>query len=118
MCVSVCACVCVCVCVRVCVFVRVVCRYADLRTNAKFGVAELKSIALNMRDEVKVQSAMVDEITNKVDAASTHLNTLNKRMKQTLAQTRSADRFILDFILLIILLAIIGYIVSLATGTR
>ena len=82
------------------------------------GVAELKSIALNMRDEVKVQSAMVDEITNKVDAASTHLNTLNKRMKQTLAQTRSADRFILDFILLIILLAIIGYIVSLATGTR
>ena len=80
------------------------------------GVAELKSIALNMRDEVKVQSAMVDEITNKVDSASTHLNTINKKMKQTLAQTRSADRFILDVILLVVLLAIIGYIISLVTG--
>ena len=80
------------------------------------GVSELKSIALNMRDEVKVQSAMVDEITNKVDAVSSHLNNLNKRMKQTLAQTRSADRFILDFILLVVLLAIIGYIISLVTG--
>jgi len=80
------------------------------------GVSELKTIALTMRDEVKVQSAMVDEITNKVDSASGTLNTLNKKMKQTLAQTRSADRFILDFILLVVLLGIIGYIVSLATG--
>jgi len=79
------------------------------------GVQELKSIALTMRDEVKVQTAMVDEITQKVDAASTHLNTLNKKMKKTLAQTRSADRFIIDFILCIILLAIVGYIVSMVT---
>ena len=81
------------------------------------GVSELKSLALNMRDEVKVQSAMVDEITTKVDAASTHLNSINKRMKQTLAQTRSADRFILDVILLVVLLAIVGYIVSMFTGS-
>jgi len=80
------------------------------------GVSELKSIALNIRDEVKVQSAMVDEITNKVDAASVHLNSLNKKMKRTLAQTRSADRFILDFILLVVLLAIIGYIISMVSG--
>ena len=80
------------------------------------GVSELKSIALTMRDEAKVQSAMVDEITTKVDSASSHLNTMNKKMKRTLEQTRSADRFILDFILLIILLAIIGYIISMATG--
>lgn len=80
------------------------------------GVSELKAIALNMRDEVKMQSAMVDEITNKVDSATVHLNTINKKMKQTLAQTRSADRFILDFILLVILLAIVGYIISMMTG--
>ena len=80
------------------------------------GVSELKSIALNMRDEVRVQSAMVDEITNKVDSANTHLNSINKKMKQTLAQTRSADRFILDFILCVVLLAIIGYIISMFTG--
>ena len=69
-----------------------------------------------MRDEVKVQSAMVDEITHKVDAASGHLTNLNKRMKKTLANTRSADRFILDFILLVILLGVVGYIVSLVSG--
>jgi uncharacterized membrane protein YdfJ with MMPL/SSD domain len=80
------------------------------------GVSELKSIALNMRDEVKVQSAMVEEITAKVDYASTHLNTINKKMKTTLASTRSADRFILDFILLVMLLGIIGYIISMITG--
>lgn len=80
------------------------------------GVNELKSIALNMRDEVKVQSAMVEEITSKVESASGHLNTMNKKMKTTLAATRSADRFILDFILLVVLLSIIGYIVSMVSG--
>ena len=79
------------------------------------GVKDLKSIALTMRDEVKVQGAMVDEITNKVDSAQSHLNTINKKMKKTLASTRSADRFILDFILLVVLLAIIGYIISMVT---
>jgi len=76
------------------------------------GVSELKNIALDMRDEVKVQSSMVDEITSKVDSANLHLNSMNKRMKKTLEQTRSADRFILDFILLVILLGIVGYIIK------
>ena len=80
------------------------------------GVQDLKNIALDMRDEVQLHTAMVDEITNKVDKASVHLNTLNKRMKTTLAQTRSADRFILDFILLVILLGIVGYIISMVSG--
>jgi len=76
------------------------------------GVQDLKSVALDIRDEVKVQSAMVDEITHKVDKANIHLGSINKKMKKTLQQTRSADRFILDFILLVILLGIIGYIIS------
>lgn len=79
------------------------------------GVTELKHIATDMRDEVTMQSAMVDEITNKVDKASTHLNQLNKRMKETLASTRSADRFIMDFILLVILLGVVGYIISMVS---
>ena len=80
------------------------------------GVNELKNIALDMRDEVKVQSSMVDEITSKVDGASEHLNSLNKKMKKTLSQTRSGDRFILDFILCVVLLAVVGYIISMVTG--
>ena len=76
------------------------------------GVQDLKSLALDMRDEVKVQSAMVDEITSKVDSASSQLSGINKKMKKTLQSTRSADRFILDFILLAIVLGIAGYVVS------
>ena len=49
---------------------------------------ELKSIALHMRDEVKVQSAMVDEITHKVESAGAHLSNLNKKMKDSLADAR------------------------------
>ena len=76
------------------------------------GVQDLKSLALDMRDEVKVQSAMVDEITSKVDSASSQLTSINKKMKKTLQNTRSADRFILDFILLAIVLGIAGYVIS------
>ena len=77
------------------------------RAQVAEGVSELKNIALDMRDEVKIQSSMVDEITSKVDSANVHLNSMNKRMKKTLESTRSADRFILDFILLVILLGIV-----------
>jgi len=76
------------------------------------GVADLRSVALDIRDEVKVQNAMVDEITHKVDKAHRQLTNVNKKMKKTLEQTRSADRFILDFILLVVLLGIIGYIIT------
>jgi hypothetical protein len=39
-------------------------------------------------------------------------------MKKTLTKTRSADRFIIDFILCVILLGIVGYIISMFTGTQ
>ena len=79
------------------------------------GVADLKTVALDVRDEVQVQAAMVDEITSKVDKANRHLVNINKKMKKTLQSTRSADRFIVDFICLVILMGIIGYIISMVT---
>mmetsp|Transcript_46409 Transcript_46409/g.100809 ORF Transcript_46409/g.100809 Transcript_46409/m.100809 type:complete len:277 (+) Transcript_46409:246-1076(+) len=79
------------------------------------GVADLRTVALDIRDEIKVQSAMVDEITNKVDNANKHLVNINKKMKKTLENTRSADRFIIDFILLVVLMGIIGYIITMIT---
>merc|ERR1712167_30380 len=48
------------------------------------GVQDLNNLALDMKDEVKTQAAMIDEITTKVDDASKHLTGLNKRMKKTL----------------------------------
>lgn len=76
------------------------------------GLRDLRGLAVDMRDEVRVQTSMIDEVTGKVDKANVHIININRRMRETLAKTRSADRFILDLILLVVLLGIIGYIVS------
>lgn len=44
------------------------------------GVSELKNIALDMRDEVKMQSSMVDEITSKVRPHRSMGNTEGSRV--------------------------------------
>merc|ERR1712216_179090 len=53
------------------------------------GVTQLKNIAMDMQDEVKMQAVMVDEITNKVDHAHAHIKNINKKMKQTISKVRS-----------------------------
>ncbi|KAG8459231.1 hypothetical protein KFE25_005742 [Diacronema lutheri] len=80
------------------------------------GVQDLKHIALDMKEEVRLQSAMVDEITNKVDGANEHLHNLNRKMKNALKEVRSADRFIIDFILIVIILGIATYCYNMFTG--
>lgn len=80
------------------------------------GVQDLKHIALDMKEEVRLQSAMVDEITNKVDGAHDHLHNINRKMKNALKEVRSADRFILDFILIVIILGIATYCYNMFTG--
>eukprot|EP00002_Diphylleia_rotans_P015538 TRINITY_DN300_c0_g1_i1.p1 TRINITY_DN300_c0_g1~~TRINITY_DN300_c0_g1_i1.p1 ORF type:complete len:294 (-),score=85.50 TRINITY_DN300_c0_g1_i1:311-1192(-) len=70
------------------------------------GVQGLKHLALDMQDELKLQSNMIDEITDKVDNAQAHLTNLNKKLKQTIEKTRGADRFIIDFILICVLLGV------------
>ncbi|KAJ1641096.1 hypothetical protein T492DRAFT_923090 [Pavlovales sp. CCMP2436] len=80
------------------------------------GVQDLRHIALDMKEEVRLQSAMVDEITNKVDGANDHLHNLNRKMKNALKEVRSADRFIIDFILIIVILGIATYCYNMFTG--
>lgn len=79
------------------------------------GVKDLRTIAVDMRDEMTMQRTMIDEIEGKVDKANARLNNINKRMKRALVKTRSADRFILDFILVVVLLGIVGFIIMLVT---
>jgi hypothetical protein len=73
------------------------------------GVLSLRHLALDIREEVRLQSVMVDEITTKVDGAHDHLHNINKKMKSALTQVRSGDRFILDFIMIIVILGIGTY---------
>jgi hypothetical protein len=77
------------------------------------GVRDLRTIAVDMRDEMTLQRTMMNDIEGKVDKANVKLNNVNRRMKRALVKTRSADRFILDFILIVVLLGIVGFIIML-----
>jgi SYP7 family syntaxin len=77
------------------------------------GVGQLKEIALAMGKEVKKQEIMMDTIERRVDNATTQLQSLNKRLRDTIEKVRKGDKFIIDFILLCVLLAIVGYIYQL-----
>jgi len=74
------------------------------------GVNVLREMAVEMGKEIELQGTMMTELDDKVERAQTHLNALNKRLKDVLTNVRKGDRFIIDFILLVILLALGGYI--------
>merc|ERR1719265_564002 len=74
------------------------------------GILELKAKATAINEEVDNQIDLVDDVTGKVDKAAAHMVNINTKMKKTLENVRSGDRFVVDFILLIVLLGIVGYI--------
>lgn len=76
------------------------------------SVQALGALAVDMRDEVEMQTAMIDQVTTKVDKANAQVKNLNRRMKEALRKTRAGDRFIIDFILLVVLLGVVGYLIS------
>lgn len=76
------------------------------------GVRGLKNVANAIGDELVVQTAMLDEIEEKVDGANQHLLSINRKMKDTLGKVKGADRFMMNFILLMVVLGIACYIYS------
>jgi len=74
------------------------------------GVGVLKNMAIDIGRELDTHTVLVAELDRDMDAAQSHLNELNVRLKKTLTSVRKGDRFIIDLILLIILLGLIGYI--------
>ncbi|KAJ1479276.1 hypothetical protein T484DRAFT_1814934, partial [Baffinella frigidus] len=54
------------------------------------GVQRLKGIAAEQSNEVKLQSVMIDQISDNMDKATDHLNDANIRLKETLAKAGGA----------------------------
>mmetsp|Transcript_9421 Transcript_9421/g.27036 ORF Transcript_9421/g.27036 Transcript_9421/m.27036 type:complete len:80 (-) Transcript_9421:435-674(-) len=50
------------------------------------GLGRLKGIAIDMHEEVRLQSVMIDEITAKAESANNELRNINKRMDRVLQQ--------------------------------
>jgi len=77
------------------------------------GVGRLKNIALDMKEEIQLQNVMIDEVDQKIDAATDHLIELNKKVKKAFDDAGGATRFIANGIILILVIAAIAYIYKL-----
>jgi len=82
------------------------------------GVARLKNIALDMNAEIKTQGVMIEEITDKVDKATDHLQGLNAKIKDALEQVGGASRIIVNVILLVVVIAIGAFAYTVINGQR
>jgi len=74
------------------------------------GMTRLKGIADDQSNEVKLQSVMIDQISDNMDKATDHLNDVNVKLKDTLQKAGGATNVIVKLILLVLLCAIGAYI--------
>jgi len=92
----------------------------DAEIDSKVGqvsiaVARVKEMAVGLGQEIEMQGQMIGDLHEKVVKTTDQLESLNKRLKKTLAGVRKADRFCIDIIILVVILAIGGYIYNLFT---
>lgn len=76
------------------------------------GLDELKELSLDMNKNLKLQSAMLEEVDEKMDTAIREFKTANERLKDLLDQSGGLSRWCPMFMCIILLLGCIGYIVN------
>jgi t-SNARE complex subunit (syntaxin) len=74
------------------------------------GMTRLKGIATDQLVEIKVQEAMIDVIGGEMDTATTRLNQVNAKMKNTLKRAGGATSLLVKMCLVILILALCLYI--------
>lgn len=79
----------------------------DRISEALYG---MKEHAIEIGNEINIQTMMINEIENKVENNNQNLQNINTRMKSALEKVRKGDKIIIDFILLMILLGLGAYI--------
>jgi hypothetical protein len=86
-------------------------RIEDIAIDMGYGIEELKSRAMGIKDELGKQDKKLDKLDDVMEKASGELETSTKRMKVLLAKVRANDRCCVTICLLIILVALltIGY---------
>mmetsp|Transcript_9418 Transcript_9418/g.27023 ORF Transcript_9418/g.27023 Transcript_9418/m.27023 type:complete len:98 (-) Transcript_9418:228-521(-) len=74
------------------------------------GLGRLKGIAIDMHEEVRLQSVMIDEITAKAESANNELRNINKRMDRVLQQAGGASRGSINLVLVLLILSLLLFI--------
>mmetsp|Transcript_13345 Transcript_13345/g.35028 ORF Transcript_13345/g.35028 Transcript_13345/m.35028 type:complete len:132 (-) Transcript_13345:378-773(-) len=82
------------------------------------GVARLKGIAIDIKEETKLQNVMTDEITEKVDNATENLQQLNGKMKEILKKAGGASRIIVYIVLFVVLVGVGAFLFKLITAPK
>ena len=67
------------------------------------GIQDLAEIAQLQGEEVKKQSAMLDQVNNKMDRVTDRLENVNKKMKDTLEEVgRASDKLCVDIMCIVL----------------
>ena len=75
-------------------------------------VGQLKEIAINMDRELDKQNGMLDTIDKKVDTATAHIESTNKKLKNAVDGVMKGDRFMINCILICVVLSLGTFIAS------
>jgi hypothetical protein len=78
------------------------------------GLDELKELSLDMNKNLKLQSAMLEEVDEKMDKTIAQFKSANSRLQDILDQSGGVSRWCPMIMCLVILLALAGFIVKLA----
>lgn len=68
------------------------------------GIQDLAEIAELQGEEVKKQSAMLDQVNNKMDKVTERMEGVNTRMKETLEEVgRASDKLCVDIMCIVLM---------------
>lgn len=69
------------------------------------GIQDLAEIAQLQGEEVKKQSAMLDQVNNKMDKVTDRMTGVNSRMKETLEEVgRASDKMCVDIMCIVLMI--------------
>lgn len=83
-------------------------RFDNIIEQIGTGVQELGQQARMLNEELQQQAIMIDGLGERIDNTQAHVESVNKKMKETLSKVgRGADKCMMDMICLILLLGIL-----------
>ncbi|KAG1684512.1 hypothetical protein DVH05_011026 [Phytophthora capsici] len=86
-------------------------RFDNMIEQIGTGVQELGMQARMLNEELQQQAIMIDGLGERIDNTQAHVESVNKKMKDTLAKVgRGPDKCMMDMICLILLLGILGVV--------
>ena len=75
------------------------------------GIQDLADIAALQGEEVKRQSAMLDNVNNKMDKVNERMTSVNSKMKETLDELgRSGDKLCVDIMCICLMIGFVAVI--------